>query len=127
MEFQFESMGPTLRIVVLIFLLVFLLIIIGVVVGLAALPGMIARKRNHPQASAINVAGWLGLPTGIVWVLAMVGAHWDPTVIKAAGSTSTDSADELDQAALSNRLADKLAALESSLNKIETAVQGTSK
>lgn len=75
MEFAFESMGPTLRIIVLIFLLVFVVLIVGAAAGVAALPGWIARRRNHPQAAAVNVAGWFGLPTGIVWVLAMVWAY----------------------------------------------------
>jgi hypothetical protein len=74
MEYQFESLGPALRIVVLIVLIVFALLAIGVIVLIAALPGKLAKSRNHPQAVAINVCGWLGLPTGVLWVLAMVWA-----------------------------------------------------
>ncbi len=76
MEYQFESLGPTLRIVVLVFLIAFALIVLGVVVIMAALPGRIAKSRQHPQVDAINVCGWLGLPTGILWVVAMVWAFW---------------------------------------------------
>lgn len=76
MEYQFESLGPTLRIVVLVFLCVFALALVGLLVLLAALPGEIARRRNHPQASAVNICGWLGLPTGIVWVVAMAWSLW---------------------------------------------------
>ncbi len=72
MEYQFESLGPTLRIVVLFALIIFALLALGVVVLIAALPGRIAKSCNHPQAAAINICGWLGLPTGILWVLAMV-------------------------------------------------------
>ncbi len=74
MEYQFESLGPTLRIVVLVFLIVFALLALAVVVFIAAWPGRIAKSHKHPQSAAINICGWLGLPTGILWVLAMVWA-----------------------------------------------------
>ena len=48
-----------------------------IIVGLGSLPGAIAKKRGHPQAAAVNVAGWLGLATlGILWPLALVWAFW---------------------------------------------------
>jgi Kef-type K+ transport system membrane component KefB len=51
---------------------------------LAKLPGRVARSRNHPQADAINVAGWLGaLLVGVFWPLALVWAFTKP----AAGQT----------------------------------------
>lgn len=46
MEYQFESLGPTLRVVALGFLLVFVLLILALTVGLAALPGKIAARRG---------------------------------------------------------------------------------
>lgn len=49
--------------------------VLGGVVWLAKLPGKIAISRGHPQADAINVAGWLGIVTIIVWVLAVIWAH----------------------------------------------------
>ena len=49
--------------------------VIGVVVWLAMLPGKIAFKREHPQAEAIRMAGWLGILTGIVWILALICAY----------------------------------------------------
>lgn len=61
---------------------VFLSIVVSIVaafVALAQLPGKIAAARNHPQADAINAAGWLGLLTvGVVWVLAMIWAYTKP-------------------------------------------------
>ncbi len=74
MEYAFESLGPTLRYVVLVFMLVFAVVALLVIVLLAALPGQIAKRAGHPQANAINVCGWLGLPTGVLWVVAMVWA-----------------------------------------------------
>jgi NADH:ubiquinone oxidoreductase subunit 6 (subunit J) len=51
---------------------------VGVLVVLAMMPGKIAAQRKHPQAEAIKVAGWLGLLTGIVWILAMIWAYIKP-------------------------------------------------
>jgi hypothetical protein len=46
---------------------------------LGALPGQIARDRAHPQADAINVAGWLGLLTlGLLWPFALIWAFMRP-------------------------------------------------
>ena len=57
-------------------LFVLLVLIVTVVVGwifLAMLPGRIAAKNNHPQAAAVNVAGWLGaIFGGVLWPLVLV-------------------------------------------------------
>ncbi len=48
---------------------------VAIVVVLGSLPGAIAGRRGHPQAAAINVAGWLGIATlGILWPLALIWA-----------------------------------------------------
>lgn len=61
-----------------IFVLVVLIItVIAVFVFLAMLPGRVAQQRNHPQAEAVNVAGWLGaLALGVFWPLALVWAFY---------------------------------------------------
>lgn len=74
MEYAFESIGPALRYVVLVFMLVFAVVSLLLIVLLAALPGQLAKRAGHPQANAINVCGWLGLPTGVLWVVALVWA-----------------------------------------------------
>ena len=62
--------------VVLIVLI--LTVLVGFVV-LARLPGQIAHSRNHPQAEAITVAGWLGaLMVGVFWPLALIWAFTKP-------------------------------------------------
>ena len=65
-----------------IFALIVLLVIIGTVLygiyWLAKWPGEIAHRRGHTQAEAINVAGWLGILTGIVWIGAMIWAYTVP-------------------------------------------------
>ena len=69
---------------------VMLLSIVGVVLSLGQMPGKTAMERNHPQAEAINVAGWLGLllTMGIVWVAAMIWARTVPA--DAAMDASSD-------------------------------------
>ncbi len=82
---------------------VVLIIIIGtLIVGfvvLASLPGKMAEKNNHPQAAAINMAGWLGLifTAGIAWIVAMIWAQIKPI----SSPTYTD-----DLEALKNRIAE---------------------
>ncbi len=52
--------------------------VVSVLVVLAMMPGKIAAQRNHPQAEAVKVAGWLGMLTGIIWILAMIWAYIKP-------------------------------------------------
>jgi hypothetical protein len=42
------------------------------------LPGHIAKSRNHPQAEAVMVAGWVTLIFGFaLWPLALIWAYVD--------------------------------------------------
>ena len=64
-----------------------------VVVTLGQLPGQIAKQRNHPQAAAINIAGWLGVATlGILWPLALIWAFLKPFSVDANDTTSDEAA-----------------------------------
>ncbi len=63
-----------------------------IVVTLGQLPGQIAIQRNHPQAAAINITGWLGVATlGILWPLAMIWAFMKPFSAAGDGSTPDES------------------------------------
>lgn len=66
-------------------LIVIVVSIVVVFVALAMLPGKTARKNNHPNAEAINWAGWLGmlLTAGVLWAVAMVWANMRPFGDKA--------------------------------------------
>jgi Protein of unknown function (DUF3302) len=58
------------------------LIVVAVIifVSLGQLPGRLARKWNHPQASAVNVAGWIGMATGgLLRPLALIWAFITPS------------------------------------------------
>ena len=47
-----------------IVLIILALSTVAVIVFLAMLPGTIAKKRNHPWAQAVTVAGWVTLFLG---------------------------------------------------------------
>ena len=68
----------------LVILAVLLCTAVGAALVLAGLPGRIARDRKHPQAEAISVCGWLGLLTGVVWIVALV---WAYTVSRGTAAT----------------------------------------
>ncbi|MGI9389961.1 MAG: DUF3302 domain-containing protein [Boseongicola sp.] len=69
-------------------------VIFGFII-LARLPGKIATQRGHPQAEAINVAGWLGaLSAGVFWPLALIWAFMkSPAIAQLAGAEDTQSND----------------------------------
>lgn len=69
-----------------------------IIVFLAMLPGMIARKRNHPWAQAVAVGGWVTLLLGFaLWPIVLIWAYVDiprssgpapsgPRAVKAEGT-----------------------------------------
>ena len=69
----------------LLVLIVVGLVVLALVLGLGMAPGMIAKSRNHPQAEAVAVCGWMGLFTlGILLPLAFVWAYYrDPSADSA--------------------------------------------
>ena len=61
-----------------IVLIVLIASTVAVVVFLAMLPGMIARRRSHPWAQAVTVAGWVTLFLGFVlWPVVLIWAYVD--------------------------------------------------
>ena len=76
MEYTFQGLGPALHILALIMVLVTSLAVATFVIFLAMLPGLLAVKCHHPQASAIRVLGIVGLPTGFLWCIALAWALW---------------------------------------------------
>jgi len=66
------------------FVILVVLVFIAAVIflELAAIPGKKARERDHPQADAINVLGWIGLVTGGPgWIVALVWAYTSPGLL----------------------------------------------
>jgi hypothetical protein len=61
-----------------------LVLLVAVASGIAVLlilgiaPGYVARRRGHPWAQAVSVAGWITLVFGLVfWPLAFIWAYVD--------------------------------------------------
>lgn len=74
-----------LDIFALLVIILLIAVVIWLVVLLGSLPGNIARKRNHPQAEAINALGWIGIITlGVSWFVAIAWAYYKPAA--ASGS-----------------------------------------
>jgi uncharacterized membrane protein YfcA len=64
------------------------LLLIWLYTVLAKMPGDKARERNHPQADAINVLGWIGLLLGVApWLVALVWAYMRTDTGQVAAAT----------------------------------------
>src|SRR6478609_758551 len=50
-------------------------------VFILGLPGRIAIARNHPEADAVNLMGWIGFLAVVPWIQAFIGAFKPTTVI----------------------------------------------
>jgi len=65
-----------------------------VVVFLGTLPGKIAKRRNHPQAEAINVASWLSIITVGLWPFVLIWAYirpGEPSAVATSELTTLES------------------------------------
>src|SRR6266478_8066530 len=78
MGFTLRAVGPFLHWMTLGVLCVFPVLAGYVIYKLGSLPGSIVRSRGHPQADAINICGWMGIITIVLWPIAMVWAHLVP-------------------------------------------------
>lgn len=59
-------------------LIVLLVSATAILIAMAAAPGQIAKKRNHPWAEAVEVAGWVTLIFGFVlWPISLIWAYVD--------------------------------------------------
>ena len=114
MDFKLQAVGPFLHWLTLIILCIMPVVIAYVIYRLGRLPGAIARARNHPQAEAINICGWMGLITLVLWPLALVWAYVAPNKPLTGGSVKAD-----DKALLAKlrEARQRLAALEGRLSQ----------
>jgi len=87
----------------------------AVIVLTGALPGEIARKRNHPWHTAVAVAGWIGLLTVVFWPLALVWAFLPLPASRDEGATDTVESDENNA-----KLQQRMMALESTVAKLQS-------
>ena len=104
----------------IVFGILFLAIVVAIV-ALGSLPGNIARRRGHPQADAITVAGWLGIASlGVLWPIAFIWAFLRPGDAAKRREPATDEAQQL--ADLQNRMT----AVESTMDKLQTTMKSGS-
>ncbi|MGI9523232.1 MAG: DUF3302 domain-containing protein [Hyphomicrobiaceae bacterium] len=68
-----------LDIFAILVLLILLCAAVVIWIALAMLPGRIAAQRNHTQAEAINIGGWLGaILGGVFWPVFLIWAFLKP-------------------------------------------------
>lgn len=67
-------------------LIIVLAVIVLVVWLMGSLPGHVARRRGHPWAEAVGIAGWITLIFGFVlWPVAMIWAYVDVPAERTTG------------------------------------------
>lgn len=77
-----------LDIITLAIILVVVAVNVFFLLWLAGLPGSVARERNHPQAEAISVCGWLSLVTLFAtWPIALVWAYTKPVNVSVVSGS----------------------------------------
>ena len=54
---------------------------LAVAIFILGLPGRIAIARNHPEADAVNVMGWVGFLAVVPWIQALIWAFKPTTVV----------------------------------------------
>jgi type VI protein secretion system component VasK len=106
-----------------IFAWVVLIVMIAVAVFIFAFmgmwPGMVAKKRGHPQAQAIQVASWVFLILGFaVWPFVLVWAYLRP-IAKPLDAVNGGAGDSEASAS-----AARIAELEERLTRLEAALEG---
>ncbi len=113
MNFTLQGLGPFLHWMTLGILCVVPVLVAYVIYRLGSLPGAIARSRGHPQADAINVCGWMGILTLVLWPIAMVWAHISPG--KPIAGTTAATEDDPSLIARLQQMSQRLANIESRL------------
>jgi len=65
------------------FAAIFVIVVAGLVgaVFILGLPGCIAIARNHPEADAVYLMGWVGFVAVVPWIQALIWAFKPTTVI----------------------------------------------
>jgi hypothetical protein len=91
MAFTMQAAGPILHWFTL-FLLLIVFPLVGAIIfySLGSLPGRIAASRGHPQAAAINICGWMGAITLVLWPIAIVWAYLPPRRGDAVSAVDSD-------------------------------------
>jgi len=71
-------------------LFVTVLAALGLAVFVLGLPGRIAIARNHPEADAVNLMGWVGFVAVVPWIQALIWAFKPTDVIDIRNMPETE-------------------------------------
>jgi hypothetical protein len=89
----------------------------------AAIPGVLAKKRHSPWAEPINVAGWIGVLLPPIWMLALIAAFLRPQVGEGAQiAISQNETTEL--AAAIAKISERIATLQNNIHALSSGVSG---
>jgi len=60
-------------------LLIMVAVVVGIFIFMGLWPGIVARRRHHPQADAITIGSWVTLLFGFVlWPVVLIWAYTRP-------------------------------------------------
>jgi ABC-type dipeptide/oligopeptide/nickel transport system permease component len=108
-------------------LLILAILIVGALFLLlivAAIPGVLAKKRHSPWAEAVNIAGWIGVLLPPIWMLALIAAFVRPPVGEGAQiAISQDETTEL-ATAIAN-ISERVTTLQNNLRTLNTGATGS--
>jgi ABC-type dipeptide/oligopeptide/nickel transport system permease component len=107
-------------------LLILAVLIVGalfLLLVVAAIPGVLAKKRHSPWAEAINVAGWIGVLLPPIWMLALIAAFVRPQTGEGAQiAISQDETTEL-ATAIAN-ISERVTTLKNNLHALSRGAAG---
>jgi uncharacterized membrane protein len=112
-----------LDVVSLAILAILLVGVIFLILIVAAIPGVLAKKRHSPWAEAINVAGWVGILLPPIWMLALIAAFVRPqTGVGAQIAISQEETTEL-ATAIAN-ISQRLTTLQNNIYALTSGAPG---
>jgi|SRR5277367_5169262 len=107
-------------------LIILAILIVGallLVLIVAAIPGVLAKKRHSPWAEAINVAGWIGALLPPIWMLALIAAFVRPQTGEGAQiAISQDETTEL--AAAIAKISERVTTLQNNIHSLSSGSSG---
>jgi len=112
-----------LDVVSLAILAILLVGVLFLILIVAAIPGVLAKKRHSPWAEAINVAGWVGVLLPPIWMLALIAAFVRPQTGEGAQiAISQEETTEL-ATAIAN-ISQRLTALQNNIHALTSGAPG---
>jgi uncharacterized membrane protein len=89
----------------------------------AAIPGVLAKKRHSPWTEAINVGGWIGVLLPPIWMLALIAAFVRPQT--GEGAQIAISQDEtIELAAAIASISERVATLQNNIHAQSSGSSG---